>query len=86
MSVLWGFLCQLVSWVPFQLRKLLLRQECVIYIYCTMNIKTSNFLTKFKYVVHVHICDIHFLLFAQGNKFARKSAFFILLSNKVNSL
>ena len=31
-----GFLCQLVSWVLFQLRKLLLRQECVTYIYTVL--------------------------------------------------
>ena len=49
-----------------------------------MNLKTSNFETKFACVVYIQICDIHFLFFAQGNKFARKSAFFILPSNKVH--
>ena len=55
-----GFLCQLVSWVLFQLRKLLLRQEPVLYIYSTMNLKTSNFLkTKFTCLVHIYIsCSI----------------------------
>ena len=80
-----AFLCKLVSWVLFQLRKLLFRQECV-FRYCTINLKTSNFLTKCAWVVHIHIGDIHFLLYAQGNKFAKKSAFFILPSNKVCSL
>ena len=51
-----------------------------------MTLKTSNFLTKCSCIVHIHIGDIHFLLVAQGNKFARKSAFFILPSNEVRSL
>ena len=41
---------------------------CYIDIVYTMNIKASNFLTKFTCIVHIHIGGIHFLLFALGTQ------------------
>ena len=51
-----------------------------------MDLKNVNFLTKFTCIVHIHICDIYFLLFAQGNKFARKSAYQAIKFNSYQAI